>query len=158
MAPPDSLARKIARNPLRFGLIAGFLGVPLLWMMGENLVHLALGQPTLPAEAFWNYEASGALIGAFLGGQGIRIWASWRAGRIAAARGIAFFTGASGLAFYVACAFVSATNSAGRSQWLGHGFDWPRVAFFLWSLVITLHLPFLLCLLLLMGALFAPRR
>lgn len=154
MASSDSLAQKVARSPLRFGMIAGFLGVPLLWMTGENLVHFALNQPVLPAEAFWSFEASGALIGAFLGGQGARIWANWRTGQLAPARAIAFWTGSGGIAFYVSCALFDAA----RSQWFGHGFSlWP-VAFVLLSFVIMRHLPFLLCLLLLLGALFAPRR
>ncbi len=153
MASSDSLTLKITRNPLRFGMIVGFLGVPILWMMGEDLVHLALQRPILPAEAFWKYEASGALIGAFLGGQGARIWAKWRDGHIAQARGIAFFTGGGGIAFYLTCAFLDAA----RSQWFS-GFHLSSLAFILLGFVIMRHLPFLLCLLLLLGALFAPRR
>jgi hypothetical protein len=145
----DSLAQKIARNPLRFGLIAGFLGVPVLWMAGENLVRLALGQPVLPAEAFWSYEASGALIGALLGGNGARIWSHWRAGRRAQARAIAFWTGAGGAGLTI----LNAGLGAATSPFFARDF-----AMALLSLLLSRHLPFLLCLLLMCGALFAPRK
>ncbi len=132
MASCDSLAQKIARNPLRFGLIVGFLGVPILWMAGENLVRLALHQPVLRAEEFWNYEASGALIGALLGGNGARVWASCRAGQRAEARGIAILTGAGGTGFYVLTAALHAATSPFFARfWLGvagaFGFAPPAV-------------------------------
>ena len=130
-------------------MIAGFLGVPLLWMAGENLLRLVLKQPMLPAEAFWNYEASGALIGALLGGNGARIWSHWRAGQRVQARIIAFFTGAGGASLYV----LNAGLSAATSPLFARDF-----ALALLSLLLSRHLPFLLCLLLLFGALFAPRR
>lgn len=145
----DSLAEKIARSPLRFGLIVGFLGVPLLWMAGDDLVRLALSQPVLPAEAFWSYEASGALVGALLGGNGARIWAFWRAGQVAQARSVAFLMGAGGLCFYT----LQAALRAATSPFFGRD-----LAFGLLALLVSRHLPFLLCLLLLFGALFAPRR
>ena len=149
VASPDTLSQKIARNPLRFGLIVGFLGVPILWMAGENLVRLALHQPVLRAEEFWNYEASGALIGALLGGNGARVWASCRAGQRAEAGGIAIFTGAGGTGFYVLTAALHAATSPFFARDFGLA---------LLELLISRHLPFLLCLLLLLGGLFAPRR
>lgn len=147
--PSSALTDKIARSPLRFGMIAGFLGVPLLWMAGDSLVQVVQGQGVLPAEAFWSYEASGALAGALLGGQSARIWASWRAGNLRDARLLALVTGVVGVAFYTAQAgFYAATSPT---------FLLDLVTRLLW-LVLTHHLPFLLCLLFLVVGLFAPRK
>lgn len=145
----DSLSDKFARNPHRFGMIAGFLGVPLLWMAGDSLVSVALGRGVLPAETFWSYEASGALIGALLGGQCARIWSYWRQGDTNQARGIAFFTGALGVTVYVA----QAALYAGTSPYFLADFGWRLI-----SLMLQHHLPFLLCLLLMFCGIFAPRR
>ncbi len=144
----NSLSSKIARNPLRFGLIAGFLGVPLLWMAGDSLVHVAMGQGRLPMESFWSYEFSGALMGAFLGGQGTRVWAQWRSDNIAQARSIAFGTGLLGVAIYVAqAALFALTSPFFFSTWGSN----------LLALFLQRDLPFLLCLLLLFGGLCGPR-
>jgi len=145
----DSLAQKLARNPLRFGMIIGFLGVPLLWMAGADVMRLVFKQGILPAEAFWNYEASGALVGALLGGQAARIGTSLREGRVGVARTTAFVTGAVGTACYVA----DAALNAGTSPYFLRDFAWTLL-----SLLLPPHLPFLLCLLFLVCALFAPRR
>jgi len=141
--------QKLARNPMRSGMIIGFLGVPLLWMAGTDVVRLVLKQGILPAESFWDYEASGALVGALLGGQAGRIWASLREGNIRVARAIAFVTGAVGTACYVA----GAALNAGTSPYFLRDFAWTLLA-----LLLLPHLPFLLCLLFLVCALFAPRR
>ncbi|RYX84777.1 hypothetical protein EON83_09090 [bacterium] len=145
----DALSEKIARNPLRFGMIAGFLGIPLLWMAGDSLVRIVQGQGALPADSFWRYEASGAIIGAFLGGQGIRIWAAWREGNIAEARHLALITGGLGTVFYVGQAALYAEKSS---------LFWWAVAVRVLYLFIGHHLPFLLCVLLILGGLFSPRR
>jgi len=147
--PSDSLAQKIARNPFRFGLIVGFLGVPLLWMAGVDVLRLVFKEGILPAEAFWSYEASGALVGAILGGQGASIWGHWRAGHIREARATALLTGLVGAGVYV---FVAGVNAATSPFWA------RDFAVNLLSLLLPPHLPFLLCLLLLFGGLFAPRK
>ncbi len=149
MPSSPSLSEKIARSPLRFGLIFGFLGVPLLWMAGDSLVRVAQGQAPLPAEAFWGYEASGALVGALLGGNIARIWAHWRAKRLAEARATALLCGGVGVAFYAATAGLQAGMAP--DFWA----EWLRQMV---MLVVSRHLPFLLCALLLFGGLLAPRR
>ncbi|BCM92927.1 hypothetical protein IAD21_04811 [Abditibacteriota bacterium] len=148
MPSNDSLSDKIARNPFRFGMIAGFLGVPFLWMAGDSLVRIIIGQRALPVESFWSYETSGALIGAFLGGQGASVWAKWRKGEFVEARGIAFTSGLLGVALYVGQAALFAGTSPFFLSALGSK---------LLTLIIQRHLPFLLCLLLLLGGLFGPR-
>ena len=118
-------------------------------MAGDSLVRIVQGQGALPAEAFWDYEASGALVGALLGGQSARIWAHWRAGRGDEARRTALLSGSAGLAFYVGCAGVRA--GVAPDFWA----EWLRQ---LIALILSRHLPFLLCAALLCGGLLAPRR
>lgn len=149
MPSNNSLSDKVAHNPLRFGLIAGFLGVPLLWMAGDSLVSIAMGQGPLPVETFWSYEASGALIGAFLGGQGMCVWSKWRNGDVAEACGIALVTGWLGFVFYASEAALLAATTP---------FFFAEFGRNLLHFVIERHLPFLLCVLLLFLSLFAPRR
>ncbi len=150
MSSSPTLAEKIARNPLRFGMIGGFLGVPLLWMAGDSLVRIARGQGALPIETFWSYEMRGALIGAFLGGQGARIWAKWRLRQTREARAIAFGSGALGIVLYVVLGTLPPSSHFPN-------YLQELIAFFV-LLVKSRDLPFLLCLLLLFGGLLAPRK
>ena len=130
-------------------MIVGFLGVPLLWMAGDSLVRVMQGQGALPAESFWSYEASGALVGAALGGNIGRIWEYWRANRVAEARATALFCGAGGTGFYL----FNAALEAGTSPNFTHAL-FVQIA----ALIVSRHLPFLLCVLLFFAALLAPRQ
>ena len=149
MSSSPTLTEKIARNPLRFGMIGGFLGVPLLWMAGDSLVRIAQGQGALPVETFWRYEASGALVGAVLGGNLSRIWSYWRANQVAKARATALLCGGIGAGFYV----FGAALRAGISPDFSREFVAQVV-----MLVVSRHLPFLLCALLFFAGLLAPQK
>ncbi len=134
---------------MRFGMIVGFLGVPLLWMAGDSLVQFWQGQGVLPASSFWIYEARGALIGAILGGNVGRIWGFWREGKWSQARWTALLCGAGGCAFYGLCAALEAGTSPNF---------WSAFAAQIVALVVARHLPFLLCALLLFAGLLAPSK
>lgn len=149
MLLPPTPPNKVARNPFRFGMAVGFLVVPLVWMAGEALFRAALGWTPLHIEAFWEYVATGAPVGAVLGGNIARILMVWLEGKVAEARGIALVTGAVGVGFYALwCALFAATTPFFLSD-----FGRRLIAF-----IIERNLPFLLCLLLLFIGLFGPRK
>ncbi|HEX8464731.1 MAG TPA: hypothetical protein VF627_08955 [Abditibacterium sp.] len=54
-------------HPFRSGIIAGFVGLPLLWMGHETVLRWALGNPPLLADQIFVLGIIGGLPGAVLG-------------------------------------------------------------------------------------------
>ena len=61
------MSEKWQQHPFRDGIIAGFIGLPMLWMVQESVLRLALQNPPLLPNQIFVLCTIGALPGAVLG-------------------------------------------------------------------------------------------
>lgn len=61
------MIEKWERQPLRVGMVAGFISLPILWILQGYLLHLAFGSRSPSSELLLRYFVMGAIPGAILG-------------------------------------------------------------------------------------------